>query len=82
MKFKKKIVIVLFSILVVGCSSYEKRINDSFDKYKIAYNEAELSDFNKQWKVCLKNNFKDSTIKLIWVLLVIFCLSLEVFYIS
>lgn len=30
MKFKKKIVIVLFSILVVGCSSYEKRINDSF----------------------------------------------------
>ena len=36
-----------------------KKINDSFDKCKIAYNKEELSDFNKQWKLCLKNNFKD-----------------------
>ena len=49
----------LYPFILKEFINENKKINDSFDKYKIAYNEAELSDFNKQWKVCLKNNFKD-----------------------
>ena len=49
----------LYPFILKEFINENKKINDSFDKYKIAYNEEELSDFNKQWKLCLKNNFKD-----------------------
>ena len=49
----------LYPFILKEFINENKKINDSFDKYKIAYNEAELSYFNKQLKVCLKNNFKD-----------------------